>query len=257
MEFYFVATSDKNKTEIPVIKELKPNNLMLSYHYFKNIKLSEFIKVIGYKPRIILDSGAYSAWSQGKEINLEKYTQYIEDNKEYIYRYMTLDKLGDTEKSFEVYEEMKNRGLNPIPVFHYLGDEKVLEKYINNGETFIALGGTVPIKSKGKVAEWVRMVSWLYPEVDYHLLGSASRKILDHCDISSADAATWIIGALNGLPKTIKGNCETSRILRAAENMKKYISLFDKPTENLHHDNKTIRGKHGDYEGGSKGNFKN
>lgn len=224
MEFYFVSTG-RNKAELEVIKNLQPNCLMMSYHYFKNIDLGKFIKELGYKPKIMLDSGAYSAWSSGKQIDLEKYIQYIEKYGQHVWRYICLDKLGDTEASYKAYIAMKNRGLSPIPVFHYMGDERILQKYIDQGEPLVALGGTVPIKNKTAVSEWVRMLCWLYPQTRFHLLGSASRKILDHCDIESADAASWIIGAFMGRPKHIPGNDADAKIERAKWNMKKTMDL--------------------------------
>jgi len=226
MKFYFVSTGRRAAVEIEVIKRLKPKRILGSYHYFKNIVLSEFFEEIGYEPEFILDSGAFSAWKSGKKIDQDKYIAYIKANEENIYRYIALDKLGDTEKSYDAYIEMKNKGMSPIPVFHYMGDEEYLRKYIAQGETLIALGGTVPIKSKKTVAEWVKMLSWLYPEVRFHLLGSASRKILDHCDIESSDASTWMMKAIMGEPRHIPGNDKQSRFERATWNMKQMIELW-------------------------------
>lgn len=229
MNFFFVSTgTSRCKEEIEVIKLLQPDNLMCSYHYFKNIPLQDFIQAIGYKPkRIFFDSGAYSAWSQGKEVDFEKYLEYIKKNRKYIWRYMCLDKLGDTEASFEAYQTMKVRGFDPIPVFHYMGNESVLQKYIDLGERFIALGGTVPIKNKHAVAEWVKMLSWMYPEARYHLLGSAAKIILNHCDIDSADASTWIMQAIMGKPEFIPGRTNFDKIKRAIFNMNQYIKRYD------------------------------
>jgi hypothetical protein len=232
MRFYFVATGLSNKTEIAVIRALQPKNIMLSFYYWKNTSLEDFIKVIGYKPRIILDSGAYSAYTKGKEIDLEKYVEYYKKNKKWVNEFINLDKLGDNEKSFEVYQVMRERGLKPMPVFHYLGDEKYLQRYIEDGNVRIALGGTVPVKNKNDVAAWVKMLTWLYPEVKFHLLGSAARKVLDHCDIESADAATWMIQAINGNPKHIPGRDSESRKERAFCNMFNHIKLYDWGIEN-------------------------
>lgn len=220
MEFYFVVTGMRNKMEMEAVKELRPPNLMLSYHYFKNVDLGDFIKFIGYKPNIYLDSGAFSAYTSGKPIDFKKYVAYIKHNEKYVKRYFCLDALGDNQKSYERWEEMRGMGLKPIPVFHYMGDETILQKYIDAGEPLIALGGTVPIKSKKDVAEWVRMISWQYP-ANYHLLGSQHKTILDHCDIQSADASTWAMAAIFGRPEHIGGRDTAARILRAKYNMKK------------------------------------
>lgn len=225
MNFYFVGT-DKSNVETDVIRELQPKRLLVSYHYFKNKKLADYIEKIGYKPEIILDSGAYSAYTSGQPVELDKYISYIQENAEHIDAYISLDILGDSPASLRIWKEMKSRGLDPIPVFHYMNDEAVLVEYLKAGCKRIALGGTVPIKNKAQVAEWVRMLSWMYP-ANYHLLGSASRKILDHCDIGSADASTWIMAAVMGKPKRIEGKTAEAKKRRAAYNMKKCMDLYE------------------------------
>lgn len=218
MDFYFVCTGIHRRLEIEPIKELRPKHLMISYHYFKNVDLGEFIKVIGYKPKILLDSGAFSAFMSGKPVNLEKYIEYIKRNNEHIYKYVCMDVLGDSVKSYEAWEQMRARGLDPMPVFQYMGDEAILQKYIAAGVDLIGLGGTVPIKSKREVAAWARLLAWQYP-ANYHLLGSANRVILDEVDLYSADASTWAMGAIFGRPFHIPGNTVQSRIKRAKYNL--------------------------------------
>lgn len=224
MYFYFVGT-DKSTLETEVIKELQPKRLLLSYFYFKNKSIKDYINKLGYRPQILLDSGAYSAFTSGRPVNLKKYMQYIEDNLEYIDNYISLDILGDSKESLKTWREMKAAGLDPIPVFHYNNNEAILEEYLKAGCEHIAIGGTVPIKSKNEVAEWLKLIAWQYP-ARYHLLGSSSRKILDHCDIESADASTWIMAAIMGKPRHIKGNDKASRKERALYNMRRLIDLY-------------------------------
>jgi hypothetical protein len=62
MHVYFVAT-DKTSVENEVIKDIKPERLLCSYFYFRTKSFKGYIEKIGYKPLILLDSGAYSAWT--------------------------------------------------------------------------------------------------------------------------------------------------------------------------------------------------
>jgi hypothetical protein len=213
--------------EITAIKMWRPKRLLLSYHYFKNVDLSEFVKMLGYKPIIFIDSGAYSAYTSGRPIKFDKFIEYLQKpcNAPYIKRYFCLDVIGDSQKTFETWEEMRGLGLNPIPVFHYMEDEEYLKRYLAAGETYIALGGTVPIKSKKEVAEWARLISWQYP-AKYHLLGSASRIILDEVDLFSADASTWAQSAIFGRPEHIPGKDSESRKLRAIYNLKTMMERY-------------------------------
>jgi hypothetical protein len=184
------------------------------------------VERLGYTPEIMLDSGAYSAWTKGKGIPLTDYMKYIDENKEYISCYMNLDVFGDNEISYDYYQIMKRKGYKPIPVVQY-GDDHMqwLEKYYQLGERFMALGGTVPIKSKWEVSEWVRLLAWQYPEVNFHLLGSSSRKIIDHCDMYSCDSSTWFMMAVMGKPKDIKGTSRQAKMERAKFNLRKELEL--------------------------------
>lgn len=236
MRVYFVTAGRKD--EIKVIKEVKPKNLLLSYHYWKNKSLESFIEEIGYKPRILLDSGAWSAYTSGKTINIDDYIKYIKKNKAHIWHYIALDVIGDSGRTYTQYLQMKSKGLDPIPVFHYMNNEKILVRYIeHHGAVDIALGGTVPIKNKAEVAEWVKMISWLYP-AKYHLLGSSSRKIIDHCDIDSCDSSTWIVGSAMGKPKHIPGRDREAKLKRATYNMRRDEETYERLNKQLRKEEK-------------------
>lgn len=228
MKIFHVAV-DSSSAETEVLRNVKPPRLLLSYFYFKNKPLKQYIEKIGYKPdEILLDSGAYSAWTKGKGIALTDYMKYIKENEEFISGYINLDVFGDNEMSYDYYKIMKRKGFSPIPVVQYGANEEYwLKKYLDEGETYIALGGTVPIVNKAEVSTWVRLMCWQYPEVKFHLLGSSSRKILDHCDIYSVDSSTWFMNAIMGNPKHIKGTSRESKIERATYNIKKELELVD------------------------------
>jgi hypothetical protein len=225
MNIYHVAV-DSSTAELESLKEVKPPRLLLSYFYFKNKPLNEYIEKLGYQPDIMLDSGAYSAFTKGKGIALTDYMKYIEENKEYITHYFSLDVIGDSEMSYWYYSIMKEKGFDPLPVYHYGSDEKWLKKYIKES-IYIGLGGTVPEKSKSKVSDWVRMITWEYPETDFHLLGSTSDKIIDTCDIASVDSSSWFMQAIMGSPKHIKGRTREAKIKRAKYNLKRELETYE------------------------------
>jgi hypothetical protein len=221
MNVYFVCTNDSAEKE--VIKELKPNKLLLSYFYFKNKKLEDFVNELGYQPEILLDSGAYSAWSKGKNISPIDYMNYIVTNRKYIDKYITLDVIGEPELTVKYYEIMKLKNFDPIPVFHYGDHEDYLKLYLKEGCKYIALGNTVPIKDKNKVASWVNTLTEKYPNVYFHLLGSSSKKVTQNTELFSVDSSTWIMMAMNGFPKEIKGKSREAKIERAKFQMLKIM----------------------------------
>ena len=59
MNIFFVTIGLRD--EIDVIRKIKPRHILCSYWYFSKTSMSAFIDALGYKPKILLDSGAYSA----------------------------------------------------------------------------------------------------------------------------------------------------------------------------------------------------
>lgn len=217
MDLYFVSTNDV--VEINCIKKVKPKGLMLSYWYWKKKNIKELINKIGYKPNIIVDSGAYTAWNQNKNVNINDYYRFLDENKDYINEYISLDIIGNPQKTYENYLKFITDGYKPMPVYHYNSDIDLLKKYLKITDR-VCLGNTVPVKNKKIVANWVNSLIQKFPQVDFHLLGSTSKIIIKNCPrLKSCDSSTYIIGAVMGRPKHIE-----TKLDRAVYNMKKIIT---------------------------------
>lgn len=224
IKIYHVAVNSST-AELEALKEVKPPRLLLSYFYFKNKPIKDYVQKLGYQPEIFLDSGAWSTYSKGKGIALTDYLQYIKENNDYIQNYFSLDVIGDSQLSYRYWQIMREKGFHPIPVYHYNAPEMYLNLYTNQTD-YIGLGETVPEKDKNKVADWIRMIVWQYPQIKFHLLGSSSEKIIDTCDIESTDSSTWFMQAIMGKPKHIKGNTRESKIERAIYNLQSELKRY-------------------------------
>ena len=225
MKVYFVTVGLRE--EIEVIRKLRPPHLLCSYWYFKHKNMSEFFNSIGYEPKVMLDSGAYSAFTKGQSVNLFDYMKYIAANDEYLSQYVALDVIGDTFSTLAYYEIMINKGFRPIPVYHYGDDPAVMNFYIAAGAKVVALGNTVPIRDKSEVAQWCKELHAKQPDISLHLLGSCSQKIIDCGAVASCDSSTWYVQAVNGYPKDIPGKEKTSKISRAEANMIRIMEEFN------------------------------
>ncbi|MCP1354600.1 hypothetical protein [Aneurinibacillus migulanus] len=226
MKLYFVVT-DATSIEAEVVRKIQPERLLMSYHYFRTKGIYSFIEKIGYKPKeIILDSGAFSAATKGRNISPIDYMRFIDENSEYIMRYIALDVIGDPDLTRMYYDIMRFKGYNPVPVYHFGDEMKYLDYYVKQGADYVALGGCAREWSRGKVVQWVQGAIGKYPDVKFHFLGSSSRKITDHCDLYSADSSTWIMQAINGYPKEIPGRTRESKVLRAEWQMKRLIEEY-------------------------------
>lgn len=219
MELYFVVTG-ASRAEIEAISEVTPDNLLASFLYFRNMNLKEYFKKIGYVPKnFMLDSGAFSAFTTGRNISLIDYMNYIDEYRMWIKYYISLDVIGDPEMTLDYYRIMKKKGYDPIPVFHYGAEEKYLAEYASQTD-YIALGATVPILNKAKVAQWIRDIQIRYPSIRLHLLGCNSNEVIRMTGIESCDSATWILAASYGIPKHIPGTSREQKIERAVYNLK-------------------------------------
>lgn len=222
---YFVTIGKRE--EIQVIKKIRPQRLLCSYWYFRNRPLKELCSSIGYVPEIMLDSGAYSAFTKGKSVNVLEYMAYIKANEPFISRYVALDVIGDHLTTELFYDLMKIKGLEPIPVFHYGDDSSLMDHYISTGAKLVALGGTVVIRDKDIVATWCAEIHRRYPETKLHLLGSSSQKIMESGAVASCDSSAWYMMAVNGKPEMVSGENRSSVLDRAEANMKRIMEVFN------------------------------
>ena len=76
MNVYFVTIGIRS--EMDIIKKVRPKNILCSYWYFSKKPMADFVSAIGYHPDILLDSGAYSAYAKKKEMNINEYEIYAE-----------------------------------------------------------------------------------------------------------------------------------------------------------------------------------
>lgn len=128
-----------------------------SYHYVYKETPTRRIREDGTK--VFLDSGAFSAYTQGVEIDLPGYVDYIKRNSDIVHNEdgvtcaSVLDGIGDPLKTWQNQQHMEHLGVRPLPCFHYGEDERYLQWYIEN-YPYITLGGMVPI-SKPQLYHWL------------------------------------------------------------------------------------------------------
>lgn len=119
--------------------------MLISFHYWKKQdvrELSEACTINGVQPDLFADSGAYSAWSQGAEIDINDYANWINANKKYLGVYCNLDVVNNAEATETNQTILENQGLSPLPVWHIRSAKKVFESLCEK-YNYIAIGGMV------------------------------------------------------------------------------------------------------------------
>jgi hypothetical protein len=154
---------------------------------------------------IMLDSGAYSAFTRGGSIDLNSYIPFVKANRE-VTCYVNLDvipgepgsnrrewrpKIIDqaSRESYENYARMRDAELDPIPVFHQDEAFDWLDRYRDDGARYIALA---PYDGGVHCGEWIEgcLIVLSDPTIKMHLLGITSHAVLHHFAPTSCDATT-------------------------------------------------------------------
>ena len=150
---------------------------------------------------IVLDSGAFSAWSLGKPIKLQDYINFVHEHKSKFTWYANLDVIVDPSKSgkltWENQCEMELQGLKPLPVFHFQEDWKWLKQLVDNYD-HIALGGMVEVPN-AQLYDWLDGAFSEYltddkgmPICKVHGFGWTAAKVVNRYPWWSADSSSWI-----------------------------------------------------------------
>jgi hypothetical protein len=165
------------------------------------------------KVDLFLDSGAFSAWTQGITIDINEYIDFIKQHQDIIQVYANLDVIAEksgiankkesAEKTLKNQKIMEEAGLNPLPVFHIGEPLKYLQYYIKNYK-YIALGGMVGI-SKTTLISWLDTCFSQYicnssgiPNIKIHGFGLTSLLLMLRYPWYSVDSTSWVIAGRLG-----------------------------------------------------------
>lgn len=175
--------------------------LLESYHYVKNPDKVATMRRDG--ARVFLDSGAFSAFTLGKTIDLKAYCDYIKANADVIDFPSVLDGIGDPLLTYQNQCAMEAQGVSALPCFHWGEDERWLEHYVANYE-YITLGGMVP-HSTAENKIWLDRIWSKYlcdssgkPKLKVHGFGMTSIPLMTRYPWFSVDSSSWVQIAFRG-----------------------------------------------------------
>jgi hypothetical protein len=187
--------------------------------------------------KIIIDSGAFSAWNKGKEVDFDAYIEYCRktlndprgENK--TIRCVNLDvipgKKGETKKltssvkkedkdlityaaktGFDNMMYFKKNGITPIHVFHQGEDFKWLDKMVEQTD-YIGISPANDVHQNQKQAWIDKTFSYIERnniKVDTHGFAVWSPTVVLNYPWTSCDAATWrLVAAYGGIYYPVGG----------------------------------------------------
>lgn len=182
-------------------------NCLESYHYVGRQQYVDAMR--NNHAKVFIDSGAFSAYTLGVDIDLPTYCDYIRRNLDIIrvedgsVMASVLDGIGDPLKTYRNQLAMEALGVRPLPCFHAGEDERYLEWYIQNYE-YITLGGMVGSSTK-QLCIWLDRIWDRYltdgsgnPRIKVHGFGITAIPIMERYPWYSCDSSSWIQTAAFG-----------------------------------------------------------
>lgn len=184
---------------------------------------------------MMLDSGAFGAWSRGEEIDIDLYIAFILANSEHINTYVNLDvipaKLGVVATPAQVEESaqlswrnmlyMESHGLKPIPVFHQGERFDWLRKMMDHGCPYIGISPSNNNNVSSQKQIWLdRVFDVICDEagealVKTHAFGMTALPLLQRYPWYSADSTSWILSSARGsvmVPQHVHGKWDFQRV---------------------------------------------
>ena len=174
MSFNLYLAGSKVNTQNDIIIKRECDVLFSQINDRKAIM--KFLEVMSNN-KLFIDSGAYSAWSKNKHIDVEDYIKFINDNTDKFTLFASVDDIPgelkrkptlleqreSPEKSWHNYLYMREQVRDKdklLPVFHIGEDfrhlQNMLEATFNNKHIpYIGLGGTVGLASSVK-EDWYK-----------------------------------------------------------------------------------------------------
>lgn len=177
---------------------IRPQWLLESFHY-ANVRLERALREGGFT--IFLDSGAFSAFTQGSRIDIDAYAAYIKTNHDIIHQAASLDIIGrDSEAgTYANQKRLESLGCRVLPTHHARDRDEWLVRYLEDGYDYICLGGMVPENSR-YLQIWLDHIFSKYltnkdgtPKVKVHGFGLTSVPLINRYPWYSVDSTSWVL----------------------------------------------------------------
>ena len=186
--------------------------------------------------KLFIDSGAYTVYTRGIELDVDAYIDYINSIDEHLTIFAQVDTIPGVhgqpktkeqilkapELSWENYCYMREQVKSPdklLPIFHRREDWKYLHQMLettfdNKHIPYIGLAATTDSSTKEKEIWFEECFNIIAkssnPNVKTHAFGMTSLKLLERYPFTSADSTSWIMEGANGNIMTPYGRITVS-----------------------------------------------
>lgn len=155
-----------------------------------------------HQSRLIVDSGAFTAWNTGRTILLDDYCRFLDSIEDLRPFYaVQLDVFGQPDQTYKNFLIMKERGYDVMPVFTRGDTLERLEEFYSKTD-YIMFGGIV---TGGKNREYVKWFLSQNKGRKCHWLGFVDMPFIKAKKPESVDSSSWASAARYGTLKLYKG----------------------------------------------------
>lgn len=169
-----------------------PFDALVSFHYFRaDEKVAKVADPSTF--RLIADSGAFSAYTQGVEITLDEYAAWLKRWRDRFFWCASLDVFGDPEATLTNFRTLRDRHqLATVPTIHIGADPVWLDVYAREGVDFVGLGGMVGMSRPVQLRWLVHVLRYArdhHPQMRFHAWGMTTHSTLAALPLYSADSS--------------------------------------------------------------------
>lgn len=176
-------------------------NVLTSYYYCgKNAELWDcfFQEATKRKWRLLIDSGAFSAFHAKQSIDLEAYCAFLKARRSMFWDYIALDVINNREASIRNYHKMRMHNLKPMAVL--TEDMEVtqlndLMEMTGNERVCVAGGVRWPMRAFMARCQLAKVHA---PRAKVHALGFTRGSGPWRSGVASVDSSTWVNGSRFG-----------------------------------------------------------
>jgi hypothetical protein len=170
---------------------MTPVNILVAYPYFSQDIAAELRAAPRGEFRLLVDSGAFTAFTTGREILLDDYCRFLDSISDLRpFHAIQLDVIGDATGTLANYRTMRARGYDVLPVFTRGSPLEILDELYQ--ETDYALLGGVA-RGEGNIA-YIKWVVERNHGRRLHWLGNIALPLLQRYKPYSVDSSHWIPG---------------------------------------------------------------
>lgn len=216
MRFYF--TSVTNDDYLKYLQDNNCCNILISY--LEQRKIETLIEKNIPNISMFVDSGAFSAFTRGKKVDIDKYIEFLNQYHEKFDLYASLDVIPDYDSTESVRQSsidtfnnflyMRERLIDKnkcVITFHFGEDYNMLRQILQfedgNGRLkYLALGGL----ARASVDDRFVFIEKCYEiirecnreDLQIHLFGVTDMSLCERFGASSVDSTTWVRAASFG-----------------------------------------------------------